>query len=45
MRALDNDIPIKAMITSYNTISVDTQDDLDCVIKILGDGKINKSGV
>jgi 3-deoxy-manno-octulosonate cytidylyltransferase (CMP-KDO synthetase) len=45
MRALDNNIPIKAMITSYDTISVDTQDDLDCVIKILGDENINRSGV
>ena len=37
MRALDNDIPIKAMITSYDTISVDTQDDLNELIRLLSD--------
>ena len=35
MRALDNGIPIRAMITSLDTLSVDTQEDLDKVIKLL----------
>jgi 3-deoxy-manno-octulosonate cytidylyltransferase (CMP-KDO synthetase) len=37
MRALDNNIPIRAMITSLDTLSVDTKEDLDAVIKILND--------
>ena len=37
MRALDNGIPIRAMITSLDTLSVDTQEDLDEVIKLLND--------
>ena len=35
MRALDNDIPIRAMITSLDVLSVDTQEDLNEVKKIL----------
>jgi 3-deoxy-manno-octulosonate cytidylyltransferase (CMP-KDO synthetase) len=35
LRALDNDIQIRAMITSYETLSVDTEEDFKKVENIL----------
>jgi len=42
MRALDNEIPIRAMITGDDTLSVDTEDDLINVKKIIE--KLKKNG-
>jgi len=41
MRALDNEIPIRAMITGDDTLSVDTEDDLINVKKIIENLKKN----
>ena len=36
MRALDNGLPIRATITSFDSFAVDTQDDLNKVLQIMG---------
>jgi 3-deoxy-manno-octulosonate cytidylyltransferase (CMP-KDO synthetase) len=44
MRALDNDIQIRAMITSYETLSIDTQEDFKKVENILKNIKSDNLG-
>ena len=41
LRALDNNIPIRAVVTDYDSVSVDTLDDLAKVLKIIENSEKN----